>query len=60
LYQEALNIFYHVHILIAFHSSFCCQELYETLEKGRPRLFRLASETEENETEAISKLETIL
>jgi len=31
------------------------QELYESLEKQRPKLFRLASETEENETDAISK-----
>lgn len=32
------------------------QELHESLEKLRPKLFRLASETEENDTEALSML----
>lgn len=31
------------------------QELYEALEKQRPKLFRLASDTDENEADAISK-----
>ena len=32
------------------------QELYDSLEKLRPKLFRLASETDENDTEGMSKL----
>ncbi|KAL8597664.1 hypothetical protein ACOMHN_031599 [Nucella lapillus] len=32
------------------------KELYENLEKQRPKLFRLASETEENETDAINDI----
>jgi len=33
----------------------CVQELYESLEKLRPKLFRLASETAEEDTEALSE-----
>nr|KAG5709864.1 hypothetical protein BaRGS_032688 [Batillaria attramentaria] len=32
------------------------KELYESLEKQRPKLFRLASETEEHETDAINDI----
>jgi len=31
------------------------QELHESLEKLRPKLFRLASETDEEDTESLSK-----
>ena len=32
------------------------QELYDNLEKERPKLFRLASDTDEKDAEGISKL----
>ena len=35
--------------------SFYLQELYEELEKQRPKMFRLASEIEEKDTDSISK-----
>ncbi len=34
---------------------FFLQELYDNLEKERPKLFRLASDTDEKDTEGISE-----
>ena len=34
---------------------FLLQELYDNLEKERPKLFRLASDTDEKDAEGISK-----
>ena len=36
---------------------YTCQELYDNLEKQRPKLFRLASETDETDESGISELE---
>ena len=36
------------------------QELNDTLQKARPNLFRLASETDDKETEAIGSTNTVL
>ena len=37
------------------HFCFNLQELYDNLEKQRPNLFRLASDTDEKDNEGISK-----
>ena len=45
-------------LLVPGSSMTCCtncfQELYDTLEKERPSLFRLASDTEDKDQDAIS------
>lgn len=41
--------------LITWSLSYYCQELYDTLEKHRPNLFRLASDADEKDSGGISE-----